>query len=119
MSVRSKNIYEAPAPEDGRRLLVMRKWPRGIAKSQVDAWEKELGPSLALLEEWRGGEISWAEFARRYIQEVTSQPHLLQDIANRARTQTVTVLCGCRDDNTCHRTLLQGIITSYFAQDRG
>ena len=119
MSVRSKNIYEAPAPEDGRRLLVMRKWPRGIPKSKVDAWEKDLGPSLALLEEWRRGKISWAEFSRRYTQEVTSQPHLLQDIANRARTQTVTLLCNCRDENTCHRTLLQGIITSYFAQDRG
>ena len=33
--VNLKRAYEAPAPDDGRRFLVERLWPRGIRKSEL------------------------------------------------------------------------------------
>ncbi len=35
MAVHIKRIYEAPAAEDGYRILVDRIWPRGVRKEDV------------------------------------------------------------------------------------
>jgi hypothetical protein len=45
--IRVKRTYEAPAREDGRRVLVERLWPRGMKKEAlaIDAWLKEVAPS--------------------------------------------------------------------------
>ncbi len=42
MSIAIKRAYEAPAPEDGYRVLVERRWPRGLKKEAVplDQWAK-------------------------------------------------------------------------------
>jgi uncharacterized protein YeaO (DUF488 family) len=32
MEIRTRRVYEAPAPSDGRRILIDRLWPRGLAK---------------------------------------------------------------------------------------
>jgi uncharacterized protein YeaO (DUF488 family) len=34
MTVRARRVYEAPDPADGRRVLVDRLWPRGLAKGR-------------------------------------------------------------------------------------
>ena len=45
-----KRIYEPPLPEDGRRFLVDRLWPRGLSKGSaaVDEWRRDLAPSHEL-----------------------------------------------------------------------
>jgi uncharacterized protein YeaO (DUF488 family) len=45
--IQLKRVYEKPAPTDGTRFLVERLWPRGVRKAdlQMDAWQKEAGPS--------------------------------------------------------------------------
>src|SRR2546425_2266333 len=43
-----RSVYDAPAASDGTRVLIMRLWPRGIRKSRVDIWLKELGIHAAL-----------------------------------------------------------------------
>ena len=50
MSVRIKRVYEAPAADDGERILVDRISPRGISKEKADfeAWMKDVAPSTAL-----------------------------------------------------------------------
>ncbi|HTO93396.1 MAG TPA: DUF488 family protein, partial [Bacteroidota bacterium] len=41
--IRVRRIYDAPEPEDGRRILVDRLWPRGLTKNKarVDLWLKD------------------------------------------------------------------------------
>src|SRR5579871_4061038 len=48
--IQVKRAYEAPAPEDGARVLIDRLWPRGLTKekARLDAWRKELAPSEEL-----------------------------------------------------------------------
>jgi len=40
--IKTKRVYEAPEPDDGKRFLVERLWPRGVKKEtlQIDAWLK-------------------------------------------------------------------------------
>lgn len=110
MGIRTKNIYDPPSSEDGLRLLVMRKWPRGVPRQRVDRWEKELGPSLSLLEDWRRGGLSWEEFSRRYAAEVSRQQPLITALQGLTAEGNITLLCGCRDEAHCHRSLLKEII---------
>lgn len=108
--IKTKSVYEAAGPDDGFRLVVMRRWPRGIAKGQVDGGDKELGPSLALLEEWRRGGLAWEEFVRRYREEMASKAPAIGKLAQRAQKEDITLLCGCRDETRCHRTLLKQLV---------
>lgn len=108
--VRTKRVYEPRSAEDGYRLLIMRKWPRGVRKDAVDAWDKELGPSLELLAGFRQGRVPWAEYVRRYTLEMRGKPEAIRAVAERVRRETVTLLCGCEDENRCHRSLLKRLV---------
>ncbi len=35
MKINIKRVYEAPAKEDGTRILVDRLWPRGLTKEKA------------------------------------------------------------------------------------
>lgn len=45
--IQIKRVYDPPDPEDGKRILVDRLWPRGIRKEnlKMDEWLKEIAPS--------------------------------------------------------------------------
>jgi uncharacterized protein YeaO (DUF488 family) len=53
--VRLRRIYDPPAAEDGIRVLVDRRWPRGVSKARadLDEWCRSVAPSDAL-RRWYG-----------------------------------------------------------------
>jgi uncharacterized protein YeaO (DUF488 family) len=108
----SRTIYDAASPDDGVRILVMRMWPRGVKRDAVDEWLKELGTSLPLIREWKGGKIQWAEFRERFLAEMESpeQKLLIAALAERARNEHITLLCSCKDESRCHRSILKELI---------
>lgn len=108
------SVYQPP-DEAYPRLLVMRRWPRGIAKGAVDQWEPDLGPSHALLEAYRAGDLAWDAFAERYRAEMLERPHLLDWAARMASGTGVTLLCGSHPDEECHRSLLAGLLRERLA----
>ncbi len=110
LPIKTKRIYEPAAPEDGFRLLVMRLWPRGVRKEAVSAWQKELGPSVALLKGFRSGDVNWEEYRKRYIAEFYAKTDLLDWVRAKAREGPVTLLCGCADESRCHRSLLRELV---------
>ena len=60
------------------RILVDRLWPRGIAKDSApfEGWWKQVAPTTEL-RKWYGHEPErFAEFARRYRQELEEGPAL-------------------------------------------
>lgn len=98
-------------PEDlYPRLLIMRRWPRGIAKAAVDQWEPDLGPSHHLLDSYRDGAVTWPEFIERYRSEVMERPGLLDWALRMAQTSGVALLCGSHPDEECHRSILAEIL---------
>lgn len=94
-----KRVYEPAARRDGRRFLVERLWPRGIKKQalEMDAWLKEVAPS-ATLRQWFGHKPErWAEFRRRYREELSANAAALTPILDAAKQGTVTLLYSARD----------------------
>jgi uncharacterized protein YeaO (DUF488 family) len=112
VAVRTKRVYDAPAGSDGLRVLLMRLWPRGIRKSAVDLWLKDLGADVANLRAWKAGRIGWPEMRRRYLAGLTREPAAgaLERLRPLARRRTVTLLCSCEDAARCHRSLLQSAL---------
>ena len=99
MDIRLKRAYEPAAAEDGYRVLVDRLWPRGVAKQQagLDEWDRELAPS-GELRKWFGHEPGrFAEFRRRYIDELRASPARLKELRRRARTGTLTLVYSAHD----------------------
>lgn len=102
MPVTLRRAYDPPAPEDGHRVLVDRVWPRGRSREalHLDAWARVLAPSDAL-RQWFGHEPArWEEFQRRYRGELAAPAAsaALDELADRARTATVTLVYGARDE---------------------
>jgi len=69
-----KRVYEIPAREDGRRVLVDRLWPRGLSKERasVDAWMRDLAPSTALRQWFHANRDLWRLFRKRYLKELAT-----------------------------------------------
>lgn len=70
--MRLRRIHDAPAPDDGRRILVDRLWPRGISKERaaLDLWAKDLAPSDTLRKAYHAGELDFELFAALYRDEL-------------------------------------------------
>ncbi len=111
----SKNIYDKPEPSDGKRILVMRLWPRGQSKEKlhIQAWLKELGTDPALIKQWKAGAIEWNAFAQAYRKSLKGKEEQLKALAQEAKKGTLTLLCSCKDEKHCHRSLLKEAIEHY------
>ena len=98
MSVMLKRAYEAPAAADGKRILVDRLWPRGLAKARagIDLWLKEAAPSTELRKWFAHDPEKWAEFKQRYHAELKGNP-ALSELRRLAGEGPVTLLYAARD----------------------
>ncbi len=99
LTIRTKRIYEAAAPGDGRRILVDRLWPRGVKKetARIDEWVRDVAPSDSL-RAWFGHEpAKWEEFQRRYAAELEANEAAWRPIAKAAAAGDVTLLFAARD----------------------
>src|SRR5215813_11887201 len=110
--LRTKRVYDPPEKSDGTRVLVMRLWPRGIKKSAVDLWLKDLGAEVGNLRAFKTGRIGWPEMRRRYLTGLKREPAAgaLRTLRGMAKRGRVTALCSCEDEKRCHRSLLQSVL---------
>ncbi|NMO37200.1 DUF488 family protein [Streptomyces sp. GMY01] len=96
-----RRVYEDTSPEDGKRVLVDRVWPRGMRKedAHLDEWLRDVAPSTDL-RHWYGHEPSrFDEFRRRYLAELRDAGHReavghLRDLADHDR---LTLLTATKD----------------------
>ncbi|NNE77205.1 MAG: DUF488 domain-containing protein [Pricia sp.] len=97
--IRIKRIYEDPSNNDGYRILVDRIWPRSISKedAQLDNWLKELAPSDELRKWFDHDPKKFDEFAKRYRKELDDKDSDLNEIKEKAKSQSVTLLYGAKD----------------------
>lgn len=111
-NVRLKRAYEAPSPEDGRRILVDRLWPRGVSKSKaaIDRWMKEIAPSTELRRWFAHDPKRWDEFRRRYRIELSSQAEALDELRTMARSGPVTLVYAARDTDHNEAIVLRDLL---------
>ena len=124
---KTKSVHSKIEPKkDGLRILAARGRGRGLARDRFDVWMANLGPSEELRDAILAGRISWPEYRRRYLDELREsgaidrrnkhiknhgQKFTLRLLQHLARTQTVTLLCHCAEDEQhCHRHLLKAVL---------
>lgn len=100
-NVRVRRIYEDASPRDGTRVLVDRVWPRGMSKqsARVDEWLKDVAPSTEL-RKWYGHDPErFAEFRRRYVEELgdPERSAAVERLRDLTRRGPVTLLTATRD----------------------
>jgi len=101
VDIRVRRVYEAPAREDGTRILVDRLWPRGLARSRaaVDFWWRDLAPSDELRHWFAHDPAHWDEFRERYWAELDARGEALEAARNGiAEAERVTLLFAARDE---------------------
>jgi len=130
--IKQARVYDMKKMPDqsslGCRVLVMRKWPQGFSKHNVDVWLPDAGPSKALLDAWNECACeSWEDFAYCYQQEQRTRKtcrivryangkQVSDETVSRSSLDvlrgferefgTVTVMCWEDTDCHCHRHLL-------------
>jgi uncharacterized protein YeaO (DUF488 family)/GNAT superfamily N-acetyltransferase len=99
VKLRTKRVYDAPAPRDGRRILVDRLWPRGVSKqkAQIDYWAREVAPSPALRRWYRHDPEKWPEFRRRYFAELGAKPDALSELRRNLGQGVTTLVFSSRE----------------------
>ncbi|HXX57361.1 MAG TPA: DUF488 domain-containing protein [Thermodesulfovibrionales bacterium] len=97
--VKIKRIYDPASPDDGKRILVDRLWPRGIKKEEagIDEWMKEIAPS-GELRKWFGHDPSkWEEFRKKYRGELKGKTEFVEKLAAMAKKGKITLLFSAKD----------------------
>lgn len=114
VKVTTKNIYDGRTDDDGQRVLVTRYWPRGIKKTAIDVWIRDLGPTAGLIKKWKSGAINWKDFKAAYLEEhegADKKEALAALKASIKKTKGfVTLLCTCREEAECHRGILKDLL---------
>jgi uncharacterized protein YeaO (DUF488 family) len=125
--IKTKSVHSKIEPaKDGLRILAARGRGRGLPKDRYHIWMANLGPSEKLRGEILAGKISWPEFSARYRKELLKdgtidlrnkqiknhgQKFTLRLLQHLAKSQTVTLLCHCAEDEQhCHRHLLKALL---------
>jgi uncharacterized protein YeaO (DUF488 family) len=116
MDVRIKRAYEPVSASDGYRVLIDRLWPRGVSggRAQLDAWEKDLAPSTEHREWFRHEPARYAEFRRRYIEELRAHRPRIAEMRRRAREGTLTLVHSARDTEHIDAVVLAEIVRRGF-----
>jgi len=94
-----KRVYEEPQEADGRRILVDRIWPRGLAASRakIDSWPKTLAPSTDLRKWYQHDASKWDEFNRRYSKELEANSKLLDALVEEIQNCRATFLFSSKE----------------------
>ena len=110
--LRAKSVYDPPAAGDGYRVLATRYWPRGVPRGAADEYVRALAPSEDLLRSFKDGRIDWWTFRKRYLDEMkAAEPQAeVRRLAALAATRPVTLMCVCKEESRCHRSLLRELV---------
>lgn len=112
--VQVRRVYEQPGPDDGRRVLVDRVWPRGLSKdaAHLDEWCKQVAPSTEL-RTWYGHEPPrYEEFARRYRAELAEPERAaaLDHLRDLAAAGPLTLLTATKRSDISQAAVLADLL---------
>ena len=110
--IKMKRVYDSVSPEDGKRILIDRLWPRGIRREdvKVDEWLKDIAPSNELRKWFSHDPSKWQEFKKRYKKELEKKPEIIERIRTEARRETLTLLFSARDTDHNNAKALMELI---------
>lgn len=96
-----KNVRDPATPDDGRRILTDRLWPRGVSKQKagITEWCKDLAPTKELRQWFAHDPERWNEFRKRYHRELVERGQLeaLREFRDRSRNEKMTFVYDAHD----------------------
>jgi uncharacterized protein YeaO (DUF488 family) len=107
-----KRVYDKVSGDDGVRILIDRLWPRGLSKAELklDAWPRALAPSTEL-RKWYGHDPKlFAEFRRRYREELAGQKEEFAALRAMTRGRNATLLTATRELELSHAVVLRELL---------
>ena len=121
--IRVRRAYDPPSPDDGARVLVDRLWPRGLRKdaARLDEWAKAVAPSTEL-RKWYGHDTAkFAEFRRRYLNELagSEQRAALGRLRALAAKGPLTLLTATRDVDHSQAAVLARLLRESTEENEG
>ena len=110
-SLSIKRAYEAPAKEDGFRILVDRLWPRGIKKEALalDLWAKEITPSPEIRKAFGHLAERFEAFRSAYLQELAGNPEapaFARMVEDTLKKEPVTLVYAAKSPEINHARVL-------------
>ena len=121
MSITIRRVYDKPGKSEGYRVLVDRVWPRGVSREEagIDDWNKHVAPSTGL-RKWFGHEPGkWAEFRKRYWQELDDNLAAVASLLEKVRKGRVTLVFGARDQQHNNAVALREYIERKVGERAG
>jgi len=114
MGIRIKRVYQEPDDADGTRILVDRLWPRGLTKqkAKVGIWLKDIAPSTELRKWFNHDPEKWAEFQKRYRDELKLRGEQLSLLRQEASRGPITLLFAASDEQHNEAVILQKMLQS-------
>jgi uncharacterized protein YeaO (DUF488 family) len=112
--IKIKRIYQTPAAGDGFRILVDRLWPRGLSKekAKVDLWLKDISPSNELRKWYSHDPAKWAEFKRKYLEEIEGKKPEFDLLRQKAKGGTITFLFSSKEEKLNNAAALKEFVES-------
>jgi uncharacterized protein YeaO (DUF488 family) len=114
--VRLRRIYDPPDAEDGIRVLVDRRWPRGVSKARadLDEWCTAVAPSDALRRWYGHVPERFEEFESRYRAELhePGRATALRHLGVLAAHERLTLLTATKDVQLSQAAVLAGILST-------
>lgn len=114
-TVQIRRVYESLQPDDGKRFLVDRLWPRGISKSALSSveWLRDVAPSAELRKWFQHDPEKWHDFQKRYRAELRKNKAAWAPLMEALRHDDVTLLFGSRDQENN-----QAVVLKKFLEDK-
>jgi uncharacterized protein YeaO (DUF488 family) len=114
--VRVRRIYDDSAADDGIRVLVDRRWPRGVTKGRadVDEWCRDVAPSDSLRKWYDHDPEKFEEFGRRYRKELEEpgRAAALRHLAVLADEDRLTLLTATKSAEISQAVVLLELLES-------
>lgn len=117
--IRAKRVYRAARVSDGKRILVDRLWPRGVAKdrARLFVWYKDIAPSDALRNWFHANPDQWQEFTTRYRAELAEHEDLVRELAGYAREGVVTLLYASKEEEYNNAVTLREYLQQWLERE--
>jgi len=105
LKIETKRVHDKKERKDGYRVLVSRRWPRGVPVTDIDLWLKDLGPKAPYKE-------------KKYLAELEAEParKAFSSLAQGINSKRLTLMCACENLKKCHTAPLKKYLTKWIGR---
>ena len=111
-TINIKRVYEDKSNDDGYRVFIDRLWPRGVSKeaAHFDEWMKELAPSTELRKWFDHKPERFAEFSKRYKEELQEHKEGLDNLRKKAKSEKITLLFAAKNVEMNNAVIIKEVL---------